>query len=81
MSLFVFSVTLFETCTRLRSRVAKELLGQKITAKLDRTGPDTYWAVKAGKRFVDSTPAPRCKLDHLYTKSLCSESFNLRSSW
>jgi GTPase SAR1 family protein len=79
MSLFVFSVTLAETCTRLRSRVAKELQGQ-ITAKLDRTGPDTYSAVKAGKRFVDSTSAPRCKLHHLYTKSLGSESFNFRSS-
>ena len=58
MSLFVFSVTLSETCTRLRSRVAKELLGQKITAKLDRTGSATYLAVKAGKRFVDSTLRP-----------------------
>jgi hypothetical protein len=80
MSLFVFSVTLSETYARLRSRVAKELLGQKITAKLDRTGSATYLAVKAGKRFVDSTPAPRCKVGHVYTKLLCSESFNFRSS-
>ena len=49
-------------------------------AQLDRTGSATYLAVKAGNRFVDSTPAPRCKLHHLYTKSLCSDSFNFRSS-
>ena len=64
MSLFVFSVTLSETCTRLGSRPKELLRSEDYGAKLDRTGSATYWAVKAGKRFVDSTPAPRCKLDH-----------------
>jgi hypothetical protein len=79
MSLFVFSVTLSETCHQTEKPSRQ---GVARSEDYGEAGPNWfshYLAVKPGKRFVDSTPAPRGKLDHLYTKSLCSESFNFRS--